>query len=110
MQNTESLLARLLNILNKIWTQTDWKDTYTQYKYCLTDLFANDEFTLSVHLLAKSFEKELTNNRLVVSHGRHSSVYSWPPPELMLHLILRVNGYHQHIVFVAGCWQAKKML
>ncbi|KAK3140897.1 hypothetical protein QOZ80_5AG0407390 [Eleusine coracana subsp. coracana] len=102
-QNTDSLLIDLLKNLNKIWTQPDWEDKYTRYKYCLTDLLANNEFTSSFHLLVKSFE-ELISKNFIVSQGECSSTsapcfYSLTLAKLMLHLILRVLNCIQI------CWE-----
>ncbi|GJN36270.1 hypothetical protein PR202_gb25113 [Eleusine coracana subsp. coracana] len=95
-QNTVSLLINLLKNLNKIWTQTDWVES-------LADLLAHNEFTLSVHLLVKSFE-ELISKSFVVSQGECSSTSvpcfcSLALAKLMLHLILRVLNCIQI------CWE-----
>ncbi|XP_062225180.1 protein HASTY 1-like isoform X2 [Phragmites australis] len=96
IQDRNHLLADLLHTLNKIWTQPDWEDTYIRYKYRLSGLFANDQFTRIVHSLVKSFEEEFTGNRVVESAGAqegYSSAFaldSCTLPKLMLSLILRV--------------------
>ncbi|XP_062182096.1 protein HASTY 1-like [Phragmites australis] len=103
-QDTESLLTDLLNTLNKIWMHPDWADKYMRYRYHLSGLFANDQFTRSVRSLVNSFEEELTRNRTVESAGAQEGCSSVSVsahlcscilPKLMLPLILRMLNYIQ---------------
>ncbi|CAN6372151.1 unnamed protein product [Urochloa humidicola] len=98
IQDKEHLLADLLNPLNKIWTQSDWKDNYMRNINYVSDLFADDEFRRTVQLLVKSFE-EFIRNRIVEPAGdqegcslasctHHMSSYTLP--KLMLTLILQI--------------------
>ncbi|TVU25242.1 hypothetical protein EJB05_27732 [Eragrostis curvula] len=93
IQDRNHLLTDLLHILNKIWTQPDWK--YICYTYQVASLFDDNQFTRIVHSLVTSFEKELTGNRVIESAGAEG--FSSAPaldlcmlPKLMLSLVLRV--------------------
>jgi hypothetical protein len=79
------LLTDLLHILNTIWTQSDWVETRT---YQLPGLFADDQFTRTVHSLVKSFEEELTGVEGFSSMSAHDSCTL---PKLMLPLVLQVT-------------------
>ncbi|CAN6372154.1 unnamed protein product [Urochloa humidicola] len=96
VQDMEHLLTDILNIVNKIWTLSDWEDKYMRHTYCLSGLFANDQFRRAVCSLVKSFEK-LLGNRILESEGTWEGpsasadyVHSSTLPKLMLPLILRV--------------------
>jgi exportin-5 len=95
----QHLLTDILNILNKIWTQSEWEDKYMRYTYCLSGLLGNDQFRRTVCSLVKSFEK-LVSDRILESAGAlevpsvsADCVYSSTLPKLMLPLVLRVNSY-----------------
>lgn len=105
IQDKEHLLADLLNTLNKIWTQTDWKYNYMRNINYASGLFADDEFRRTVQLLVKSFE-ELIRNKFVESAGDTEGcssasshhMHSYRLPKLMLPLILQANFCYQHFI------------